>query len=63
MNYSVPEDWFPSENIKDELIFNFQELNIADTYVEYEINVRFQLFNNADRTIIVQILIIKNLTY
>ena len=45
--YEVPEDWFPNENIKEELIFNFKEMNIADTYVKYEIDVSFQYFKNG----------------
>ena len=45
--YEVPEDWFPNENIKEELIFNFKEVNIADTYVKYKIDVSFQYFKNG----------------
>lgn len=45
--YEVPEDWYPTNEIKNELIENFQEVQISDMYYTNKINVNFQYFKNG----------------
>lgn len=42
--YNVNEDWYPPENMKEELIANFKEGGLSNTYFINDINVDFLYF-------------------
>jgi len=42
--YDVPDDWYPPENWKEDLIANFKEAGISEVYFNNEVNVDFHYF-------------------
>lgn len=42
--YDVSADWYPTPNMKDDLIANFKEGGIAEVYFENDINVDFYYY-------------------
>ena len=42
--YDVPKNWYPTNNMKEQLIENFKAAEIADIYFQFKINVDFQYF-------------------
>lgn len=43
--YDVTDDWYPSQNMKEDLIANFKESGISEMYYNNEIDVYFQYFS------------------
>jgi hypothetical protein len=42
--YDVRDDWYPTQNMKEDLIANFKEGGISELYYTNEINVDFQYY-------------------
>jgi len=44
-HYNVPSDWFPVDNIKDDLINSFRKSDLAETYFDNQIDVDYYYFS------------------
>jgi len=42
--YDVTDDWYPPENLKEDLIANFKEAGISEVYFNNEVNVEFHYY-------------------
>jgi hypothetical protein len=43
--YDVTDDWYPPQSMKEDLLANFKESGISDTYFNNEIDVDFQYYS------------------
>lgn len=45
--YDVPEDWYAEENMKQTIIENYNELDIAKMYINFRINADFHYYRGS----------------
>ena len=45
--YDVPEGWYPEENMKQTIIENYNEMDIAKMYINFRINTDFHYYRGS----------------
>ncbi len=63
--YDVPKNWYPTENMKEELIENFKKGGFSEIYFNNEIDVDFYYYsgNNLEKKISVKSIEFSNLNF